>query len=214
MKQGHENIQKGLPLPEGLPADLPAGMTSLYPSRWRNAAVLIPLIEKPDGLHILFEIRSARIRQGSEVCFPGGRIQEGEDSRETAVRETAEELLIEPSQIRVLAPMFRIMGPGGAEVSSWLGLLRDYHGTFSYDEVADVFSLPLTWLREHPPAVYDAEYAARLPEDFPWDKLPGGRAYPWQGIPKKYYFYDTPEAVIWGLTAELLYHSVNRLTVR
>ena len=35
----------------------------------REFAVLCPLVEQPDGLHILFEVRAAALRQGGEVCF-------------------------------------------------------------------------------------------------------------------------------------------------
>lgn len=41
-------------------------------------AVLCPLVERPDGLHLLFEVRSAALhRQPGEVCFPGGRMEAG-----------------------------------------------------------------------------------------------------------------------------------------
>ena len=41
-------------------------------------AVLCPLIDRPDGLHLLFEVRAAALRQGGEVCFPGGRREAGD----------------------------------------------------------------------------------------------------------------------------------------
>ena len=44
------------------------------------------------------------------------------------------------------------------------------------------------------------------PEDFPYELLPGGRNYPWHHIPRKFYFYETDGGVIWGITAQLLYH--------
>ena len=38
-------------------------------------AVLCPLVDRPGGLHLLFEVRSAALhRQPGEVCFPGGRV--------------------------------------------------------------------------------------------------------------------------------------------
>ena len=44
-------------------------------------AVLCPLVERPDGLHLLFEVRSAALhRQPGEVCFPGGRMEAGGDA--------------------------------------------------------------------------------------------------------------------------------------
>ena len=84
----------------------------ILPVKRRNA-VLIPLVEKEGELHILFEVRQAGIRQGGEICFPGGMIEEGETAEEAAVRETAEELLIPAEKIEVIAPMHVMSGPGG-----------------------------------------------------------------------------------------------------
>ena len=84
----------------------------------RKNAVLIPLVEKEGEWSILFEVRQTGIRQGGEICFPGGRIEEHETVEEAAVRETSEELLISPEKIEVIAPMHTMAGPGGAQISS------------------------------------------------------------------------------------------------
>ena len=57
-----------------------------------NSAVLIPLIKLKDEYHLLFEKRAAHIRQGGEICFPGGQLDKEKDKSiiETAVRETVE----------------------------------------------------------------------------------------------------------------------------
>ena len=41
----------------------------------RSYAVLVPLLRTADGLRLLFEVRAAALRQGGEVCFPGGRME-------------------------------------------------------------------------------------------------------------------------------------------
>ena len=38
----------------------------------KKSSVFIPLIKKEDGYHVLFEIRSANIRQPGDVSLPGG----------------------------------------------------------------------------------------------------------------------------------------------
>ena len=177
----------------------------IYPVTRRNA-VLIPLLEKEGEWHILFEVRQAGIRQGGEICFPGGRVEAGESGAEAAARETAEELRIPREDIEVLAPMHEMMGPGGAAVESCLGVLSHYEGTFSKEEVDHVFTLPLSWFAAHPPAIHRADYVIETGEDFPTDLIPGNGHYPFRKIPRNYYFYETGYGVIWGMTAELLYH--------
>ena len=56
-------------------------------------AVLCPLVERPDGLHLLFEVRSAGVSQSGETCFPGGQMEPGETPADCALRETEEELV-------------------------------------------------------------------------------------------------------------------------
>ena len=42
----------------------------------KDCAVLIPLVERADGLHLLFEQRSSKMKtQPGDVCFPGGRME-------------------------------------------------------------------------------------------------------------------------------------------
>ncbi|MGN1022187.1 MAG: NUDIX hydrolase [Lachnospiraceae bacterium] len=171
----------------------------------REAAVLLPLIQTPKGCELLFEVRSPGIVQGGEICFPGGSVEENETPEEAAARETREELLLARENVSVLAPLHVIQGPGGRKVTSFLGLLSDYQDTFSRDEVARILRIPIRELRKAEPETAQAFVTPRPPENFPFEKIPGGRSYPWQSVPRTYYFYDTPEGTIWGMTAELLY---------
>lgn len=57
--------------------------------------MLVPLVERPEGLCLLYEVRADTLgRQPGEVCFPGGRIEGVESPEECALRETEEELSI------------------------------------------------------------------------------------------------------------------------
>lgn len=142
----------------------------------REAAVLIPLIQQDDGeTAILFEVRSARLRtQPSEICFPGGGIEKDETPEETAVRETEEELLISAEQIKVFGQADGTIGPGGSPMWAYAGVLKDYHQTFSKDEVEEVFCVPLSWLLAHEPEMYSAKAHFIPGEGFPADTVPGG----------------------------------------
>ncbi len=197
-------------------------MERIYPAKTRNAVVLIPIVETKDGPGILFEVRGEGIRQGGEVCFPGGRMDENEKPSETAIRETTEELLIRREQVEIVAPMHTTMqGSGGAEVQSFLGILHDYEGTYSDAEVSRVFSVPLKWFREHKPLLKSAHMSFEGTEDFPYDLIPGGQAYRWHKVPRNFYFWvyensgeeHGQRTVIWGLTGELLYHCLQAMDI-
>ena len=72
-------------------------------------AILVPLVQWEGQRCLLFETRADTLvgHQPGEVCFPGGRREHGETPRETALRETWEEIGIPPEEIRVLAPLDR-----------------------------------------------------------------------------------------------------------
>lgn len=169
-----------------------------------RAAVLVPLLPREDGGHdVLFELRSEEIDiQPGEVCFPGGHLEPGEDGLQAAVRETCEELLVEPGQIEVLGKLAGPAGIGGSPIEAYVGVLRGYEGTFSADEVARTFRIPLAWLLEHDPTVWEIPLEMHFPEGFPWDKVPGGRNYPWRAGSHEVPFYDT-DPVVWGFTARV-----------
>ncbi len=169
-----------------------------------DAAVLIPLVERDGMPEILFEVRGKDIAQGGEICFPGGRIEDGETPAETAVRETSEELLIPAPCIEMIAPAHSLLGHWGGRVTSFAGILHGYEGTFSEREVSRVFTIPLQYFLDNPPQIYRAKMVFRADEDFPWHLIPGGREYHFASIPRRLCFYETKQGVIWGLTASLL----------
>ncbi len=178
----------------------------------REAAVLIPLIEGPSGIEILLEVRAKSLSvQPGEVCLPGGGIERGETPRETAVRETCEELLVSPAQIEMLGSMGAEPGPGGIPLHVFVGKLSGYEGSFSPDEVDRTFTLPLRWLMSHKPQLYDVRMQPTYPADFPWELVPGGREYRWRTPSSTVPFYTETDPVVWGATARVLVRFANIL---
>lgn len=173
----------------------------------RGSAVLIPLVWMPAAgeWHVLFELRALDLdAQPGEVCFPGGRVEPGETPREAAVRETMEELLVSEDQIEVIAPLDALPGPGGPSIWPFLGILSDYENTWSEEEVDHTFTVPLSYFIETEPEVYDTLQITVPGNDFPFDKIPGGKDYPWK---KRHYtvmFYKETDPLIWGITAKII----------
>lgn len=67
--------------------------------------MLIPLVEKDGELHLLFEVRAKHMEsQPGEICFPGGHVEQGENPKDAALRETFEELGIPTEKIELIGP--------------------------------------------------------------------------------------------------------------
>ena len=168
-------------------------------------AILVPLVETGSGDALLLEVRSKFVKQPGEVCFPGGRAEAGETAAKTAVRETCEELGIEPDAIEVISELPPLtMGDGRkvCPVSARLKIEGVDGLKLSEDEVAEVFLLPVSWLKENPPAHYDL--AATADEELP-AKLLGYLAH-YGGYLKtgQTDYYEYKGYGIWGLTARII----------
>ncbi len=91
-----------------------------------EAAVLIPIIARPEPT-ILFTQRTATLaRHSGQVSFPGGRRDAGDLSPlETALRETREETGIEPALVSVAGYLPRYRTGTGYDISPVVGVLAD-----------------------------------------------------------------------------------------
>ncbi len=173
--------------------------------RMRESAVLVPLIENNGEWDVLFEVRASSLhRQPGEVCFPGGGCENNETYMDAAVRETMEELLIEKEQIDVIAPLDYLETSSGLIVRPYLGILKEYSGTYSEDEVDHVFTVPLQWLLKQQEEHYQCTVYTIPDEDFPFHLVPGGKNYNWRTRKYDVFFYQYEKEIIWGMTAKIL----------
>lgn len=170
-------------------------------------AVLCPLVEQPDGLHLLFEVRAANLRQGGEVCFPGGRLEPGETPAAAALRETEEELAIPPSAVTLLGTPDFICNQRGFLLRPVLGLVSAAGlaaMTPSPAEVAAVFTAPLSFFRSTAPEVYSYDLAPQVPETFPYEAVGIPRDYPWSHGRTEVPVWHWQGRTIWGMTARIV----------
>jgi peroxisomal coenzyme A diphosphatase NUDT7 len=179
---------------------------------FREYAILVPLIEVNGETHILFEVRSYNMRrQPGEICFPGGRIDQGDkNAMSAAKRETSEELGITQDLITDIHPLDYLVSPFGTIIYPFAGKLNVGKKDLkpNGDEVEEVFTSPINVLQEKEPELYDIKFSVQPEKNFPYKWIPGGENYDWQARSMKEHFYYYEDKVIWGLTARILHHFI------
>lgn len=191
-----------LPL-SGMPAVAPWNLSELagivLPDRpAAAAAVLVGLVARPVGLHVLLTRRTDALRHhAGQVSFPGGRAEPGDrDAVATALREAREEVGLAEADampLGYLEPLATVTGfrvlPVVATIDPRFVAVADPR------EVADVFEVPLAWLMR-PSNLLEStiDFAGRARRVLEF------RAYP--GVPGQR---------IWGATASILFNLRQRL---
>ena len=158
----------------------------LRESHTATAAVLISILDKRGEPHILLTRRTHEVAtHKGQVSFPGGMREAVDFSlRETALRETHEEVGIPPDYVEVLGEFDQYMSVTNFLVTPFVGFLREgFTLAANPSEVDRILEVPLEFFRLSEPR---RQYFYK----------PGKR-----GI---LYFYDYDGEVIWGLTARMI----------
>lgn len=187
-----------------------------------RSSVLLSFFIKKGEPHLIFQKRNPSIKQGGEICFPGGHYDEetDENTLETSIRETIEEMGITREKIMVLGQIDTLIAPMGAIIDCYLGELKinslsDLN--INKDEVDKVFSVPLLWFINNPPSEYDVhmEFKPHYTDHngneitlLPVEELglPDRYRKPWGLRNHKIYAYQTHGETIWGITAHMVKH--------
>ena len=95
-----------------------------------HAAVLIPLVQKDDGLYILLTKRTDSVEHHKgQISFPGGVYDDGDDSMvSTALREAEEEIGLCSSDVNILGQLDDIHIPTGFVVTPIVGYIKKQIG--------------------------------------------------------------------------------------
>ncbi|HEL1780837.1 TPA: CoA pyrophosphatase [Streptococcus suis] len=174
----------------------------------RSYAVFLPLVWSDDQWQVLYEIRSESISQPGEVSFPGGGIDEGETAEEAAVREVMEELNIQPEQIDILGEIDYLVLERST-VHCFVGRLNlDWTTILPNEEVARIFTVPLSTLLTTQPVYYQLDSQIVPDCDFPFERLRGGVDYPFSHHKRSVPFYENLPENIWGMTAQFTHRFV------
>lgn len=178
---------------------------------FRPAAVLVPLLRRPEGPSLLFTRRTDRVpTHKGEISFPGGGAEDGEDAIATALREAREEVGLDPARVEVLGTMDAVPAVSFYVVTPVVAAVADPPDAFTPEEfeVGEPFEVPLARLLDParrsftlwdpevgPEALRTAVRLARLA----FEELD-----PVTGHHRIWSFDAGPDRNVWGLTAHIL----------
>jgi 8-oxo-dGTP pyrophosphatase MutT (NUDIX family) len=122
---------------------------SALPARRTPAAVLVPLVERPDGLTVLLTQRADTLKDhAGQISFPGGRIDaEDADAWAAALREAHEEVGLVKELVEFAGYLPDHIVVTGFRVTPCVGFVRpDYQLRIAAAEVHDAFEVPLDFI--------------------------------------------------------------------
>ncbi|MGZ6543809.1 MAG: NUDIX hydrolase [Actinomycetota bacterium] len=152
----------------------------------RLAAVLAPLVEEPVA-SLVFTVRSSDLsRHAGEISFPGGLQDPGETLSQTALRESFEEIGLDPGTTDVLGALPPVHTTvSGILVVPFVGMLESMPAfVVSEEEIEEVLTFTVGRLAEVERPVEVAREPGRV----------------WRG-----FAYELDGHVIWGATGVMLH---------
>lgn len=191
-----------------------------------NSAVLVLLVPLDGEYHLLFQKRSAYVKQPGEICFPGGKIEPTDKTIEdAAIREVEEEMGLHKDNIHVIGKLKTIVAPMGIIVHPFVAIaeLTLNELMLNKKEVEEVFLVPMSYFLHTPPKKYCAKVEVQpsfidktTGEEvvlLPSEKLDLPKRYqkPWGNLNYGVYVYDTQWGKIWGITARMVKEFVDKI---
>jgi 8-oxo-dGTP pyrophosphatase MutT (NUDIX family) len=164
----------------------------------KPAAVLVPVIARPEGPTVLLTRRADTLTKHSgQIAFPGGRLDDGETAVEAALREADEEVALTPSAVEVLGLADTYETGTGFRITPVIGWLdRPPVLKASEDEVAEIFEAPWSFLMD----------VANHRRDH-LDPPTGPRRWFWAMPYEERYIWGVTAGILRGLHARLYGHA-------
>jgi len=164
----------------------------------REAAVLVGLVRRADGLQAVLTRRTDTLRHhAGQVSFPGGREEPGDGGPlQAALREACEEIGLAAAQVTPLGFLDPLMTITGYRVTPVVALLDPgFEPVPDPGEVAEVFEAPLAFLMARSSLRHvDIEFRGRTRHVLEYETLAAA-----------------PTHRIWGATASILLNLRERL---
>ena len=180
------------------------GDLDLDPKAWaiagavasRPAAVLIPVIDRDEPTVLLTQRTAALPSHPGQIAFPGGKIDEVDETPlHAALREAEEEIGLAPGLVEPIGYLDLYLTMSGFRVLPTVARVdSDYALALNPSEVDDAFEVPLAFLME--PANHQLQ------------------SREWRGAMRSYYAMPYGERYIWGVTAGILRNLYERIYQR
>lgn len=149
----------------------------------RDAAVLIPVIER-NGLQVILTKRASHLKHHpGQVAFPGGKVEVGETLVQAALREAEEEIGL-VGAVDVIGQLDTHETVTNFNVTPFVALVEPFDPVLDIGEVEEAFEVPLDFLLE------------------PRNMSIQGRN--WRGRRREYYSIPFGPYYIWGATARMI----------
>lgn len=159
----------------------------------KPAVVLVPIVARAT-LNVLLTERTGHLSShAGQIAFPGGRPEEADrDVIATALRETQEEIGLDPAHVETLGYVEPYRTGTGYLITPVVGLVAPYEAlTINHHEVADAFEVPFDFLMNAGNHRIDTKF--------------------WRGADRRYYAMPYEERYIWGATAGIIRTLYRRL---
>lgn len=163
------------------PVALPPGR------RLRAAAVLVPFIDRPEGMAVILTKRSSHLtHHPGQIAFPGGKVDPEDDGPvAAALREAREEIGLPPARVAVIGTLPEHETVTGYTITPVLGqVAAPFAPVPEAGEVDEVFAVPLSHLADL------SRYRVERRQ--------------WRGQWRSYYAVPWGPYYIWGATARIL----------
>jgi 8-oxo-dGTP pyrophosphatase MutT (NUDIX family) len=183
-----EWLRERLARPPVWEPELPNDLRERFPTL-RRAAVLVPVVQRPEGLTVLLTQRTAHLNNhAGQISFPGGSAEELDSSSiETALRETEEEIGLARSHVEIIGVLPDHITASSFLVTPVVGLVTPpFELIAESNEVAEIFEVPLGFLMD---GANHQRMSFELPEG-------AGR--------RNFYAMPYQRFFIWGATAGML----------
>lgn len=159
----------------------------------RAAAVLIPITDRAEPGVILTQRPTWLRSHAGQVAFPGGKVDDSDESSIfAALREAEEELNIPPARVEVIGVADTYYSGSGYSIAPVVGIIPpDLELQPNPQEVEDWFEVPLAFLLDPANSIK--------------------KETNWNGQQRSYYDMQWGERRIWGVTAGIIANLVRRL---